>query len=186
MVKIITNLFVLLTIIQIILIKDVRAENKVAGHSALISYGTEDKASSAYKLNIQKLAAKKILTKYNSVFLNKIDTTFETCSKYNIDCYMLLSISGVESYFGKFTYPGSYNAFGWGGGLIMFESWEDGFNKVAQGISENYMKKGYDTVEKMAPIYCPPSNTWSGKVNHFYNEFKQEEEKISKNKEALL
>jgi len=88
---------------------------------------------------------------------------------------LVAAIAGVESTFGKRIPYKSYNAWGWGiptgsSSGIGFENWEDGIETVTRGLKYNYIDKGADTVEKMGPIYAPPSKTWAGKVRYFMNE----------------
>ncbi|MFC1625101.1 hypothetical protein ACFL15_01890, partial [Patescibacteria group bacterium] len=56
----------------------------------------------------------------------------------------------------------------YGNNAIYFESWEDGIETVAKGIRENYFSKGFNTPEKMAPIYTPPNSAnWLYAVRGF-------------------
>jgi hypothetical protein len=114
------------------------------------------------------------LTDYSEDFIKMAD-------KYNIDWKLLVSISGVESTFGKNYILGTYNAYGWGGGKIYFESWEDSIEKVSKALSEKYYNRGLNTPYKIAPVYCPPSKVWAGKVNYFME--KLENTNLSKNME---
>ncbi len=150
---------------------------QVAGHSAIISYN-ENKDTALKNSTIKKIVVRRILDKYQSPLTDQTESFMDYCTKYDLDCYLLPSITGLESYFGKFTYPNSYNPFGWGGGYIMFENWDSAIGAVAKGLRENYVDKGADTVEKIAPIYAE-SKTWAVRVNYFKSIFEQEEEKIS-------
>jgi hypothetical protein len=119
---------------------------------------------------LKRTVIQEILTSYNSPLVGEADTFIEVCTKYNIDCYLLPSITGVESTFGRFIMPGSHNPFGWGGGLITFDSWEDAIDTVGKGLSENYYAKGANTIETIAPIYAA-SPTWAQKIHYFRNRF---------------
>ena len=88
------------------------------------------------------------------------------------------SIAGLESTFGKFIWPNSYNAFGWARGFMMFENWADGIDTVAKGLRNGYLDKGALTVEDIGPIYSE-SPTWAIRVNFFIKQFEKEEEKIT-------
>lgn len=149
----------------------------VAGNSAGINYTTfetkEDKTKA--DLLLKKMVIKKVLEKYDSPLVGDIDAFITTCYKYNLDCYLLPSIAGIESTFGRYIYPGSYNSFGWGGGTIMFNSYADGIETVGKGLRENYINKGAETVEQIGRIYCE-GNTWAGKVQFFMSQFIKEEE----------
>src|SRR5690606_36825575 len=109
---------------------------------------------------LKRNVIKNVLTSYNSPLVSEVDTFLEVCTKYNIDCYLLPSIAGVESTFGKFTLSGSHNPFGWGGGLIIFDSWDDGIDTVGRALSEYYYAKGANTIETIGPIYAA-SPTWA-------------------------
>ncbi len=119
----------------------------------------------------KKIAIYQVLKKYNSPLVYETDSFIQACATYNLDCYLLPAISGVESTFGKFILPGSFNPFGWGGGYILFSSWADGFNQVARGLRENYFAKNISTIEQVGRIYAPPSTTWAAKVEYFMAEF---------------
>lgn len=127
---------------------------------------------------IKKIAMYNVLARYQSPFVTEIDSFLKACLMYRIDCYLLPSISGVESTFGKFYLVGTYNPFGWGGGYIAFNSWESAFTEVAKGLRFNYYNRNFTSLEEIAHIYAPPSTTWSTHVQFFLNRFHQEENKI--------
>ena len=170
------KLFLTVLIVGLFLIKPTSiVAEKIAGTSAAMTY--KDMSSEKKDLFIKKLAIKNVLAKHNSVLEEQVDSFIDTCVEYQIDCYLLPSITGVESYFAKFVYPQSNNPFGWGGGLIAFNDWQSSIKTVGEGLKNNYINKGADTVDKIGPIYAV-STTWAPKVNHFIAEFRQEEEKI--------
>ena len=127
---------------------------------------------------VKKVAIYRTLERYNSPLVTEVDAFLNACLSYGINCYLLPSISGVESTFGKFLMPNSHNPFGWGGGYSYFPSWQVSFLTVAKGLRENYIDKGLTSVEMIGPVYAPPSNTWAGKVLMFMRVFAQEESKI--------
>lgn len=172
--KIITIIF--LSIITLFFTKAVVAQN-VAGTSAEM-VKLEEKNVSSSLVATKKLTITKLLKKYNSPLTGEVDSFISACIDYDLDCYLLPSISGLESTFGKFTYPNSHNPFGWGGGTIMFEDWNQGIHAVGKGLRENYLNRGADTVERIAPIYAA-SPTWSSRVQYFIAEFRKEEENIA-------
>lgn len=153
----------------------------VAGESAALALFSrldqrEVEAVSDFK---KRLAIKAVLERYDSPMVDEIDSFMDACRKYSLDCYLLPSIAGIESTFGRFTYPGSNNAFGWGRGLIPFKNWGEGIDTVGRGLRENYMNKwGAQTVEEIGAIYCE-GNTWAGKVTFFMKQFQNEEAKLS-------
>jgi len=94
--------------------------------------------------------------------------------KYGLDYRLLPAISCVESTCGKFYIPSSNNPFGWGiygNTVTSFESIEVGIDTVGAGLAKNYVNKGYDTVEEIAPIYNPNTPVqWGGKINFFFKQ----------------
>lgn len=97
-----------------------------------------------------------------------------TADKYGLDYRLLPAISCVESTCGKFYIPSSNNPFGWGiygNTVTSFESIEAGIDTVGAGLAKNYVNKGYDTVEEIAPIYNPNTPLqWGGKINFFFKQ----------------
>lgn len=114
---------------------------------------------------VQRL--QKFLKRYNSPMTNNAQDFIDASEQYNLDWKLVPSIAGVESTFGKFLIPSSYNAYGWGGGTIHFESWRDGIYTVSKGLSEKYAARGLITPYQIQPVYAPPSQTWGGKVTFF-------------------
>lgn len=150
--------------------------DQIAGNSATISYNAsnDNNASDLFK---KKLAIKRILSKNNSPLLDSVDDFMNTCIKYDLDCFLLPSITGLESSFGRFTWPESHNPFGWGGGYIMFDTWTQAIDAVGKGLKFNYINKGATTVNLIAPIYAE-SPTWAERVNLFMTKFESEENNI--------
>ncbi len=151
----------------------------VAGASAQIHYlssrGSE--ADTINKIYRTKIVLRAVLEKYNSPLVTEVDSFIDACQKYDLDCYLLPSITGLESTFGQFIYPASYNPFGWGGGYIMFTGWSQGINEVAKGLRQNYINRGAVTLSEIGRIYSE-SPTWAVRVQLFINEFKREEDKL--------
>ena len=160
-------------------------KNKEAGRSAYISY---KKILYKYSSDIssfsidryffyKKYTIKKILEKYNSPLVNNVDDFIQSCFYYEIDCYFLPAIAGLESKFGHYVIPNSFNPFGWGGGYIFFTNWADAIDKVAYGIKNNYLNRGLENIEQIGRIYSESSN-WAKKIEFFINEFEKEEENL--------
>lgn len=149
---------------------------KIAGNSAVITYNiiAEEKEKSFF---LKKLAIKRVLDKYNAPLSEGTDEFIKTCKKYDLDCYLLPAISGLESTFGRFIYPNSYNPFGWGRGYIIFNSWEEGIDAVGNGLRNGYLNRGALSLSEIGPIYSE-SPTWAIRVQYFINEFQMEEAKL--------
>lgn len=128
--------------------------------------------------NKMKIAIETVLKRYDSPMSEESDSFIKACIKYQIDCYLLPSIAGLESTFGKFIWPNSYNAFGWARGYMMFDSWDEGINTVAKGLRKGYLNKGALTVDQIGPIYSE-SPTWAVRVNSIRDQFEKEEDKLS-------
>lgn len=148
----------------------------VAGNSATMYYTSESSLSyqNSKDLYLKKKVLKEYLEKSSSPMLPYVDSFLEACSTYDLDCYLLPAISGVESTFGKFIAPGTNNAFGWGRGIIPFTSFHEAIMTVGKGLRENYIDKGATSVNAIGAIYCE-GNTWSGKVTYFMNKFEESE-----------
>ncbi|MCX7881327.1 MAG: hypothetical protein N2482_02320 [Patescibacteria group bacterium] len=147
----------------------------VAGDSATIS--SADFINLNSKLVLKKIGLYRVLKQHDSPLVNSVDKFLIVCQKYQIDCYLLPSIAGVESTFGKYIYPQSFNPFGWGRGLIIFSSWDEAIETVAKNLKLKYINKGANTIEEIGLIYCENPD-WSKKVRYFYNLFKKEEENL--------
>ncbi len=154
------------------------AENQ-AGDSAQLSLSVKiaKEEQRAQNLKRKELAIKSVLNRYDSPMADDANSFVEACIKYNLDCYLLPSIAGLESTFGRFIWPNSYNPFGWGRGFIMFDSWEDGIDAVGKGLRKEYLDRGALSIQDIGPIYSE-SPTWAIRVQYFVNEFQREEAKL--------
>ena len=94
--------------------------------------------------------------------------------KYGVDPRLLVSISGIESSFGKYIPEGTHNAWGWGPGHP-FPSWSAGISAVAKGLKTGYIDQGLTTPAEIVGKYAPASagndeTTWSNTVSEFMHE----------------
>ena len=121
-------------------------------------------------LNYQK--AQKIETylrvnRGNAPLAKHAEKFVEVANKYGLDYRLLPAISVMESEGGKKLFR-PYNAWGWGSSN--FSSFDEGIEAVGKGLSK-YYARGQNTVDKIAPTYCPPNATnWARNVNQFMNE----------------
>lgn len=154
------------------------AQNVAGSSAAMIEIKKEklvDTQSSEFL--IKKRAIKSYLLNKQAPLASEVDAFIKACTQYDLDCYLLPAISGVESSFGQYTAPGTNNAFGWGRGLIPFKTFAEGILEVGKGIRENYINKGATTVSAIGRIYCE-GGTWAEKVAYFMNQLEKEEKDL--------
>lgn len=97
------------------------------------------------------------LSEYSNIFV-------EVADKNGIDYRLLPAIATIESGAGKSNFR-DFNPFGWGN--KDFNSYEEAIEVVGRGMG-HYYENGLDTVEEIAPIYCPPNSiVWENSVNYF-------------------
>ena len=132
------------------------------------------------KLNEDKLKAQKIelffrVNRNNAPLADYAEKFVEVANKYGLDYRLLPAIATVESGGGKSNFR-SYNAWGWGN--KSFTNFEEGIEVVGKGLKTGYIDKGRDTVEEIAPVYCPPNyKNWARSVNQFMLEIENIESK---------
>lgn len=117
---------------------------------------------------------KAFFLKYKSPLVDYTGTFIKVADENNLDYRLLPAISCIESSCGKRLIPDSHNPFGWGiygNNVLKFKNYDEGIAKVGEGLNKNYIAKGFDTPEKIAPVYNPPSHqSWLGKLRYFMNE----------------
>ena len=98
----------------------------------------------------------------------------QSADKYGLDFRLLAAIAQQESNVCKIIPPGSYNCWGWGihsEGTLGFASFEEGIEIVSRGLREEYLGKGFRSVEEIMSKYTPLSNgSWAFGVNKFMSE----------------
>lgn len=123
----------------------------------------------------KRKALASVLEKYNSPLAGEVDSFMKTCSSYKLDCYLLPAITGLESSFGVYIYPNSYNPFGWDRGYAMFANWNQAIATVGAGLRNRYINQGAVSVEQIGGMYSE-SPTWAVRVQRFMAMFESEEE----------
>jgi len=176
--KLIT-LLVLLTLIKIEVSAHV-FDNKALAitNPSFSGIASDEQRSFNYEVEVIKVdrvkALKSFFQKYNSPLVSNVETFIKVADLYDIDYKILPAISCIESGCGKHLIPNSYNPFGWGKGRIIFSSFDEAIEKVGKGLNQIYLSRGLTTVEKIAPVYNPPSPvTWTQKVNYFINQISE-------------
>lgn len=156
--------------IFILFSQPVFAEN-VAGSSGNLN---GDKASMEKKkdfdLKVKKV--KTFLESYDSPLVPFAKTFVTEAENNGLDWKLVVSISGVESTFGKQIPAGSFNGWGWGiptgaSSGLGFKDWNDGIATVSKGLKEKYFDKGLNDLPKIMAVYAPPSHSWAGNVQFF-------------------
>ena len=107
----------------------------------------------------------------NSPLADLAETFVEVADAYDLDYRFLPAITGIESSFGKIQLENSYNPFGWGGGYVYFESFEEAIRTVGFELYERCVKLGASTPAEIGPSYCPPNYLrWIFAVERFMEE----------------
>lgn len=146
------------------------ADAYVVSESASLNTSSNNHSNRYDTYDERSLILKNFLNSYNSPIADYSQMLVSTADKYNIDWKLVTAIAGVESTFGKRIPIDSYNAYGWANGNYYFTSWEDSIEIVTKTLREKYYDRGANTVNKIAPIYAPPSSTWAWKVNYFIDQ----------------
>jgi hypothetical protein len=140
--------------------------NTILADSSVVSTSATLRTSTAEAdLRVNKL--ENFLSRYNSVLADYASEFVKYADENGLDWRLLPAISGVESTFGKQMINGTYNAYGWAGGLYRFASWEDSIATISKSLKEDYLEKGAPSLSRIAKRYCPPSSTWKYKVAYF-------------------
>lgn len=111
----------------------------------------------------------KFLERYQSPLETQAKYFLSTADRYNLDWRLLPAIAGMESTFGKFMIEGTYNPFGWGGGVIPFDSWEEAIETVGRQLFLRFSE--HTSPEEIGPTYTPPNYVnWIYGVKYFMRE----------------
>lgn len=120
------------------------------------------------------LILRRFLESYHSPLAPYADYILEISEKYSLDWRLLTAIAGNESLFGRVVPNNSYNAWGWGvhsQGTVRFGSWEEGIERVARSLKEDFIDQGLVTLELMMSRYAPVSvqndYPWADNVRFF-------------------
>jgi hypothetical protein len=117
---------------------------------------------------------KDYLAKHNSPLEDSAQDFIDAADQYGLDWKLIVSISGVESTFGKYI-PGGFNGWGWGvygDNAIYFKSWREAIFTISKGLRENYVNKGYAEPYSMNRLYAASPN-WGGNVTFFMNDIEK-------------
>jgi len=110
----------------------------------------------------------------NSPLTPYADLIILNADKYGVDYRLIAAIAQKESGLCRVIPPESYNCWGWGihsKGTLGFSSFEEGIETVTKGISEEYIAKGFTTLEEIMSKYTPLSNgSWASDVSRYMSE----------------
>lgn len=157
----------LLLLISLFIPKKVEAKVLIAADSAQMTDIKDLEADN--RANILQ----KYLEKYDSPLAEHAKKIVDIADKYQVPWTWVPAISGVESTFCQHIPYESYNCYGWNNGDYQFKDYDDGIEVVTKTLKANYINRGADTIEKIAPIYAPPSTTWAAKVSYFSSKIEQ-------------
>jgi hypothetical protein len=111
---------------------------------------------------------------WNSPLVPYSNLIVETADKYQLDFRLITAIAQQESNLCKIIPPGSNNCWGWGiheKGTLGFSSYSEGVEEVSRGLREEYLNRGYSTIEEIMGKYTPLSKgSWAEGVNKFMSE----------------
>lgn len=170
------KIFILIFITLFIHIFAVKAyANKVAESSA--SFDKE----AAPVSDKRAMILKRFLEKYDSPLSKNSDHIIATADENDIPWTWIPAISGVESTFCKAIPYNSYNCWGWANGEFYFTDYKDAVSIISKSLKERYVNSGADSIEKIAPIYAPPSKTWAGRVVFFIEQIENFEKNDAEN-----
>jgi hypothetical protein len=150
------------------------AAGNTAGNSAvLISAHMKQEDYRVVKLRAYLEERKSPLAPYAEVFITEAD-------KNKLDWKFLVSVSGVESGYGKHIPAGSYNGWGWGyhnGSVMRFASWDEAIRTISKDIREKYMyQRGAQDIHDIGRVYAA-NPMWAHRVITFMNKLETYETK---------
>jgi len=137
-----------------------KAANMVLGENTNLSY-----------TDARVKALSQFLASYQSPLTPYAEKIVLISDKYGFDYGLLPAIAMVESGLCRQIPVDSHNCWGWGiygKTVTRFVSYDEAIDKVAKGIKQEYIDKGFVTPEQIMTKYNPSNhNNWLGKVNFF-------------------
>jgi hypothetical protein len=142
------------------------ATGNIAGHSAvLIAKSIKREDSRVTKLKAYLESRNSPLAPYAENFVREADAN-------NLDWKFVVSISGVESGYGKHIPAGSYNGWGWGyrnGTVMHFSSWDEAITTISHDLRSKYIERGgAKDIYGIGAIYAA-NPQWANRVLGFMN-----------------
>lgn len=114
-------------------------------------------SSNEQSVDSRVMAVELLLAQHNSPMLSYAQLFVDEADKNGSDWRLAVSISGVETGFGRIIPEGSHNAWGWKGGgggkFSMWSSWSESIPYIVNRLAEGY---GQDVKpHDMESVYCP-------------------------------
>lgn len=118
---------------------------------------------------------KNYMESYNAPLSKYAEVLVQISDKYGLEYRLLTAIAQQESNLCKKIPPGSHNCWGWGihsESNLGFRTYEEAIETVGAGLKENYIDKGYTTIEEIMSKYTPhsPNGAWAKGVSSFIAE----------------
>lgn len=131
--------------------------------------------TSAHVMDARVEILRQYLDRYNSPLLPYAEDLVSTADKYGLDFRLLPAIAQQESNLCKKIPVNSHNCWGWGihsAGTLGFPDYSSAIDAVASGLKNEYIDKGYKTVDQIMDKWVPhsPQRSWSKSVSGFMAE----------------
>lgn len=161
---------------------DVSAQTKTARPSAALT------VESTKPTDNRAAILRAFLEDYDSPLAPHAQTFVEEADKNNLDWKFVVSIAGVESWFGQRIPVNSYNGWGWGvygDNVKRFASWDEGIVTISTALRTDYMeKRGAKNIYDIGAIYAADP-AWANKVMHFMNKIEAFEKEYASRQPIL-
>lgn len=116
------------------------------------------------------------LNYYESPLADFADVIVKTADEFGVDYRLTTAIAQQESNLCKKIPAESYNCWGWGihsRGTLGFISYSEGVHVVTEGLKQDYIDKGFSTVDEIMSKYTPLSpGSWAYGVTKFMNQMR--------------
>ena len=177
--------------LSIISLSSVEKKQQIANSPSLIQapqYGVQAYASlpetypqvkgAATEIDARSEIIRQFMATNNSPMTDYANYIVEMADKYEIDYRLLVAIAQKESGLCRVIPPGGYNCWGWGihsEGTLGFDSYEESIEAVSKGIREEYVDKGYVTVDEIQKkwIAHSPGGIWAIDVQSYFDQITQ-------------
>ena len=168
--------------------RDVELISPVPEQTTSPTPSMEEDSAASYRVQ----AIKDLLSEFSSPLKDKSSVFVSCADEHNVNPYLLVGISKVESTFGKNACEG--NPFGWSSCKTPFQTFDSSCQAVAKGIAtlsyyEQYRSTG--RIQDLGKTYCPSSSgcdtdNWANTVSTVVTELEEKELVLSLEELATL